>query len=106
MAGTVEQADEGRAILRPSTYYNFEFASSQRFRAFSATLAGQKEQLTVYVPRESPAAEPLVRAVRQVGMHPATFSMRALGESHKRQQYLLTELKATGFVIPEPRAAQ
>lgn len=106
VAGTVEQADEVRAILRPSTYYNFEFASAERFLAFSATLAGEKEPLTVYVPRDSPAAETLVRAVRQVGMHPATFSLRAVGESHKRQQYLLTDLKATGFVVPEQQAAK
>jgi len=106
LAGKVEQADEVRAILRPSTYYNFEFASSEQFLAFSATLAGQSEQLTVYVPREGDAVEPLARAVQQIGMHPATFSLQSVGESYQRQQFLLSELKAIGFVVPEERTKE
>jgi len=105
-SGRIAQADEIRAIVRPSTYYNFEFANSERYLAMTATVSGRKEQLTVYVPRGSDAVEPLIRAVRQIGMHPATFSLQAVGESHQRQQFLLSDLKAIGFVVPEGRGEE
>lgn len=106
LAGEVKQADEVRAILRSLTYYNYEFSDSERFEAFSAALMGQSEHLRVYVPRDGEIIGPLRRAVGQIGMHPATFSIRAVGESHTRRQFLLTDLKAAGFVVPDKKAAE
>lgn len=100
LRGELDHADEVRAILRPSTYYNFEFSDSEKYLALSATLAGQREQLMVYVARDSPEAQDLARSISQIGMHPATFSLQAVGESHKHQQFLLSELLAIGFVVP------
>ena len=99
--GEVDHADEVRAILGPSTYYNYEFSDSDRYLAFGATLGGGTEPLTIYVIRDSAEAEQLTRAINRIGMHPATFSLQAVGESHKRRQFLLSGLLAIGFVVPE-----
>lgn len=102
--GRVSEAAELRAMLRPSTYYNFRFADSDRFQAYDATVAGMDETLVFYAERGSDEERRISEALNRVGMHPVTVAVRPLDDSFRHQQFLITRLLAVGFVVPDAAA--
>ena len=103
--GSVEEAGEVRAMLRPSTYYNYGFVDSERYLAFDATLGALDRTLVFYAPRGGDEARRIAEAVGPIGMHPVTVAIRSVDGSFRHQQFLITRLLAIGFVVPDPPVA-
>ena len=100
--GTTAEIEEVRVILRPSTYYNFTFADSERYRAYEASMGRDHEfQLVMYAQRGMEDAERIERAVERLGMHSVTVALRSVDGSHRGRQLLITKLHAIGFVVPD-----
>ncbi len=100
--GKVKQASELRLMLRMSTYYNFQFAEQAAYTAYEAASAKDSgSTVTLYVRRGSEIEERLSWAIERIGLHPATVAVEAVNGSEKHRQYMITRLRALGFVVPD-----
>lgn len=100
-AGKVREAQEMRLMVRRSVYYNYTFSDQEKYAAFDASPGRGGGSVTLYAERGSEIEQRLNRALVRMSLQPATVSLAAVDGSEGHRQFLITRLRALGFVVPD-----
>lgn len=97
--GTVAEAAEMRVSLKPTDYYNYDFADAKQWQCLAATAPELADPIYLYVRRDSPAMKEIETCSLTVPTR-YTVAIEIQGEGYKRRQWLLSRVICGGWVVP------
>ena len=88
-----------RVSLKPTDYYNYDFADEKQWQCLAATAPELPDPIYLYVRRDSPAMKEIETCSLTVPTR-YTVAIEIQGESYKRRQWLLSRVICGGWVVP------
>jgi hypothetical protein len=100
LAGKAPQASELRVFIQKGDYYNYEFSHEARWQNFTATSPDHETSLQLYIARNHPAVKMLEKLPLRQPLR-VTVALRALGGSHLKRQFEITNVLGSGWVLAD-----
>lgn len=100
LAGKATQATELRVLIQQDNYYNYEFSHEERWLNLTATSPDLEAPLHFYIARNHPSIKMFGKQALQRPVR-ATVAVRALGQSHLKRQFEITNILGSGWVLAD-----